>query len=76
MNRRIPALTPADCVRTLHEPTLPPLDDRDEDEARQVELHAAILAIADLDHVSEMRIVDQAAERAGAGTDPGAEAPR
>jgi hypothetical protein len=51
-------LTPADCLRRLPEPTLDidehdnPLDDR-----HHVELRRSILAIAELDHVSEITLV-------------------
>ncbi|GAA3275136.1 hypothetical protein Dvina_03275 [Dactylosporangium vinaceum] len=57
-------LTPAACLARLPEPVLEiDEDDNPLDDLRAVELRRSVLAIAGLDHVSEMRLVDEFAAR-------------
>ena len=53
-------LTPAACLARLPELILE-IDEDDNllDDLRAVELHRSVLSIAGLDHVSEMRLVDE-----------------
>jgi hypothetical protein len=63
-------LTPAACLERLPEATLDiDEDDNPLDDPNSIELRRSILVIAELDHVSEMALVDQvvAAQRRRGG---------
>ena len=50
-------LTPAACLRRLPVPTLDIDEDNPLNDPRHIELRRSILAIAELDHVSEITLV-------------------